>query len=63
MRRFLIRLVQVFALAIIGTGFLVDTSFAASLGWKARTSLREGLAATYRWYVDHIVPERSRAVA
>jgi hypothetical protein len=29
MRRFLIRLVQVFALAIIGTGFLADTSFAA----------------------------------
>jgi hypothetical protein len=28
MRGFLIRLVQVFALAIIGTGFLVDTSFA-----------------------------------
>src|SRR5262249_32912869 len=28
MRRFLTRLVQVFALAIIGTGFLVDTSFA-----------------------------------
>jgi GDP-L-fucose synthase len=42
---------------------MVDTSFAASLGWKAQTSLREGLAATYRWYVDHIVPERSRAVA
>ena len=42
---------------------MVDTSFAASLGWKARTSLREGLAATYRWYVDHIVPERPRAVA
>jgi len=42
---------------------MVDTSFAASLGWKARTSLREGLAATYRWYVDNIVPERSRAVA
>ena len=42
---------------------MVDTSFAASLGWKAQTSLREGLAATYRWYVDHIVPEPSRAVA
>jgi hypothetical protein len=28
MRRFLIRLVQVFALAIMGTGFLVDTSCA-----------------------------------
>jgi hypothetical protein len=29
MRRFLIRRVQVLALAIVGTGFLVDTSFAA----------------------------------
>src|SRR5215467_1606204 len=28
MRRFLIRLVRVFALAIVGTGFLMDTSFA-----------------------------------
>jgi GDP-L-fucose synthase len=42
---------------------MVDTTFAASLGWRARTPLREGLAATYRWYVDHIVPERQRAVA
>ena len=42
---------------------MVDTSFAASLGWRAQTPLREGLAATYRWYVDNIVPERQRAVA
>ena len=42
---------------------MVDTTFAASLGWRARTPLREGLAATYRWYVDNIVPERQRAVA
>jgi GDP-L-fucose synthase len=42
---------------------MVDTAFAASLGWRARTPLREGLAATYRWYVDNIVPERQRAVA
>jgi GDP-L-fucose synthase len=42
---------------------MVDTAFAASLGWRARTSLREGLAATYRWYVDNIVPEQRRAVA
>ena len=38
---------------------MVDTSFAASLGWRARTPLREGLAATYRWYVDNVVPEGS----
>jgi GDP-L-fucose synthase len=42
---------------------MVDTAFAASLGWRARTPLREGLAATYRWYVDNIAPERQRAVA
>jgi GDP-L-fucose synthase len=42
---------------------MVDTTFAASLGWRARTPLRDGLTATYRWYVDHIAPERQRAVA
>ena len=42
---------------------MVDTAFAASLGWRARTPLREGLAATYRWYVDNVAPERQRAVA
>jgi GDP-L-fucose synthase len=42
---------------------MVDTAFAASLGWRARTTLRDGLVATYRWYVDHIAPERQRAVA
>jgi GDP-L-fucose synthase len=42
---------------------MVDTTFAASLGWKAKTPLEEGLATTYRWYVDHIVREAARAVA
>jgi GDP-L-fucose synthase len=42
---------------------MVDTNFAASLGWRARTPLRDGLAATYRWYVDNVVPEAQRAVA
>jgi GDP-L-fucose synthase len=42
---------------------MVDTTFAASLGWRARTPLREGLAATYRWYLDNIAPEQRRAVA
>jgi GDP-L-fucose synthase len=42
---------------------MVDTAYAASLGWKANTPLKEGLATTYRWYVDHIVRETTRAVA
>jgi GDP-L-fucose synthase len=42
---------------------MVDTTLAASLGWRARTPLKDGLAATYRWYVDNVVPEAQRAVA
>jgi hypothetical protein len=46
MRRFLIRLVQVFALAIIGTGFLVDTSFAEQ-SWQVAKSLCDGVGGTF----------------
>jgi GDP-L-fucose synthase len=42
---------------------MVDTSFASSLGWRARTPLQAGLETTYRWYVDHVVSENRRAVA
>ncbi|TAJ31100.1 MAG: GDP-L-fucose synthase [Reyranella sp.] len=42
---------------------MVDTSFAASLGWRARTPLVAGLEETYRWYVDHVASEKRRAVA
>jgi GDP-L-fucose synthase len=42
---------------------MVDTGFAASLGWSARTPLREGLKTTYRWYLEHVAPETARAVA
>jgi GDP-L-fucose synthase len=42
---------------------MVDTGFAASLGWRAQTPLQAGLEATYRWYVDHIASEKQRAVA
>jgi len=41
---------------------MVDTTLATSLGWRARTPLRQGLAATYRWYVDNVAAE-PRAVA
>ncbi len=42
---------------------MVDTSLAASLGWRARTPLQQGLEATYRWYVENVAPEKQRAVA
>jgi len=32
---------------------LMDASRLESLGWKARIPLREGLASTYAWFVDH----------
>ena len=32
---------------------LLDVSRLAELGWQPRIGLREGLAATYRWFVDH----------
>jgi len=42
---------------------VVDTSLAASLGWRAQTGLREGLGATYRWYLKHLAARNSAAVA
>jgi GDP-L-fucose synthase len=32
---------------------LLDVSRLHALGWRHRTSLREGLESTYRWYLDH----------
>jgi GDP-L-fucose synthase len=31
----------------------LDVGRLAALGWTARTPLREGLAATYRWFLEH----------
>jgi GDP-L-fucose synthase len=42
---------------------MVDASLAASIGWRAQTSLQAGLEATYRWYVDHASGQKQRAVA
>jgi GDP-L-fucose synthase len=33
---------------------LLDTSRLSALGWRPRIGLDEGLAATYRWYLDHV---------
>jgi GDP-L-fucose synthase len=32
---------------------LLDVSRLHSLGWRHRTPLREGIASTYRWFLDH----------
>ena len=32
---------------------LLDTSKINALGWKARISLRDGLASTYQWFLEH----------
>jgi len=37
---------------------LLDTSKLNSLGWKARTSLREGLERTYAWYLQERTDRR-----
>jgi GDP-L-fucose synthase len=34
---------------------LLDVSRLSALGWRARISLDEGLADTYRWYLDYAV--------
>jgi GDP-L-fucose synthase len=33
---------------------LLDVSRLHGLGWKARTPLEEGIAGTYRWYLDRL---------
>ena len=33
---------------------LLDVSRINALGWKAEISLRDGLASTYRWYLDNV---------
>jgi GDP-L-fucose synthase len=32
---------------------LLDTSRITALGWAPRIGLAEGIASTYRWFVDH----------
>ena len=32
---------------------LLDVSRLHALGWRARTDLRAGVAATYQWFLQH----------
>jgi GDP-L-fucose synthase len=42
---------------------VVDVSRINQLGWSARTPLAQGLAETYRWYLERAASEHRRAVA
>jgi GDP-L-fucose synthase len=42
---------------------LLDVRRMTALGWTARTPLREGVAATYRWYLENVTAGASAAVA
>jgi GDP-L-fucose synthase len=35
---------------------LLDVSRLTALGWQPRIPLDQGLAATYRWYLDRVAP-------
>ena len=39
---------------------LLDVSRLANLGWKAQTSLEDGLEQTYKWYLKHLESLRSK---
>ena len=36
---------------------LVDVSRIAGLGWRARIPLEDGVASTYRWFLEHVAGE------
>jgi GDP-L-fucose synthase len=40
---------------------LLDTSRLAALGWRPQIPLDHGLAATYRWYLEHAAPAATAA--
>lgn len=39
---------------------LLDSARIQSLGWRPKVTLAEGIADTYRWYVDHVGKETSQ---
>jgi GDP-L-fucose synthase len=38
---------------------LLDVSRLTALGWRARISLRDGIAQTYQWFLDNPHTERN----
>ena len=40
---------------------LMDGSLLASLGWRPSTSLADGLALSYEWFLNHVGTEEIRA--
>jgi nucleoside-diphosphate-sugar epimerase len=42
---------------------LLDSSVLTAMGWRPRIELEDGLAATYRWFLDHQAELRGRPVA
>jgi GDP-L-fucose synthase len=37
---------------------LLDVSKLHALGWAPKIGLKEGIAGTYRWYLDHAAESR-----
>ena len=40
---------------------VLDVSRIAGTGWKPRIGLAEGLASTYRWYLDNYVEQADQS--
>ena len=41
---------------------LLDVSRLTAMGWQPRIALRQGLANTYKWYVEHVAKEHSEPI-
>ncbi len=42
---------------------IMDSSRMRALGWAPRISFEEGIASTYRWYLDNIARRAANAAA
>jgi GDP-L-fucose synthase len=41
---------------------LLDVSRLTAMGWQPRITLRQGLANTYKWYVEYVAKEHSEPI-